>query len=103
MSRSSTSMAACWRRCKPARPVTKSRRTSMQAVVIHAPKDLRIDSFPDPAPGNGEVRVKIAAGGICGSDLHYYHHGGFRPVRIPQTTGLCTQNRGGGGGGSPEL
>jgi L-idonate 5-dehydrogenase len=54
----------------------------MRAVVIHAPKDLRIDSFPDPAPGAGEVRVKIAAGGICGSDLHYYHHGGFGTVRI---------------------
>jgi L-idonate 5-dehydrogenase len=60
----------------------------MQAVVIHAPKDLRIDSFPDPAPGAGEVRVKIAAGGICGSDLHYYHHGGFGTVRIQQPMAL---------------
>ena len=33
----------------------------MRAVVIHAPKDLRIDSFPDPAPAAGEVRIKIAA------------------------------------------
>ena len=54
----------------------------MRAVVIHAPKDLRIDGFPDPAPTAGEVRVKIANGGICGSDLHYYHHGGFGTVRI---------------------
>ncbi len=60
----------------------------MQAVVIHAPKDLRIDSFPDPAPGHGEVRVKIAAGGICGSDLHYYHHGGFGTVRIREPMAL---------------
>jgi L-idonate 5-dehydrogenase len=60
----------------------------MRAVVIHAPKDLRIDSFPDPAPESGEVRVKIAAGGICGSDLHYYHHGGFGPVRIKQPMAL---------------
>jgi L-idonate 5-dehydrogenase len=60
----------------------------MQAVVIHAPKDLRIESFPDPAPGAGEVRVKIAAGGICGSDLHYYHHGGFGTVRIRQPMAL---------------
>ena len=60
----------------------------MQAVVIHAPKDLRIDSFPDPAPGANEVRVKIAAGGICGSDLHYYHHGGFGTVRIQQPMAL---------------
>ena len=34
----------------------------MRAVVIHAPKDLRIDSLPDPAPGAGEVRVKVPAG-----------------------------------------
>jgi len=57
-------------------------------VVIHAPRDLRIDSFPDPAPGAGEVRVKIEAGGICGSDLHYYHHGGFGTVRIKQPMAL---------------
>ena len=54
----------------------------MRAVVIHAPHDLRIDSFENPAPASGQVRVKIAAGGICGSDLHYYHHGGFGVVRI---------------------
>lgn len=60
----------------------------MRAVVIHAPKDLRIDNFPDPAPGRGEVRVKIAAGGICGSDLHYYNHGGFGTVRIREPMAL---------------
>jgi L-idonate 5-dehydrogenase len=60
----------------------------MRAVVIHAPKDLRIDNFPDVVPDGGEVRVKIAAGGICGSDLHYYHHGGFGTVRIQQPMAL---------------
>ncbi|MCK1680843.1 L-idonate 5-dehydrogenase [Bradyrhizobium sp. 147] len=60
----------------------------MRAVVIHAPKDLRIDLYPDVEPGPGEVRVKIANGGICGSDLHYYHHGGFGVVRIQQPMAL---------------
>ncbi|TPQ39718.1 L-idonate 5-dehydrogenase [Bradyrhizobium guangdongense] len=60
----------------------------MRAVVIHAPKDLRIDNFPDPAPAANEVRVRIANGGICGSDLHYYHHGGFGVVRIQQPMAL---------------
>ena len=61
----------------------------MHAVVIHAPKDLRIDTLPDaPAPKAGQVRVKIAAGGICGSDLHYYHHGGFGVVRIQEPMAL---------------
>jgi len=57
----------------------------MRAVVAHAAKDLRIDTVPDaPAPGPGEVRVKIEAGGICGSDMHYYRHGGFGVVRIKE-------------------
>lgn len=57
----------------------------MRAVVAHAAKDLRVDTVPDAAPpGPGEVRVKIAAGGICGSDMHYYRHGGFGVVRIKE-------------------
>ncbi|MGL4325123.1 MAG: alcohol dehydrogenase catalytic domain-containing protein, partial [Beijerinckiaceae bacterium] len=55
----------------------------MRAVVIHAPKDLRVDSISDDAPmGPDQVRIKIEAGGICGSDLHYYQHGGFGTVRV---------------------
>ncbi|QPF81950.1 L-idonate 5-dehydrogenase [Bradyrhizobium genosp. L] len=60
----------------------------MRAVVIHAPHDLRIDSFENPAPVPHQVRLKIAAGGICGSDLHYYHHGGFGVVRIREPMAL---------------
>jgi L-idonate 5-dehydrogenase len=61
----------------------------MRAVVIHAPKDLRIDTVPEVALAPNEVRVRIGAGGICGSDLHYYHHGGFGTVRVkePMTLG----------------
>src|ERR1700740_160589 len=65
-----------------------SGRTTMRAVVIHAPRDLRIDQFPHPAPGANEVRVKVASGGIGGSDLHYYHHGGFGTVRIREPMAL---------------
>jgi L-idonate 5-dehydrogenase len=32
--------------------------------------------------GPGQVRVQVGFGGICGSDLHYFHHGGFGTVRI---------------------
>lgn len=54
----------------------------MQALVIHAAHDLRIeDRTPDPL-GPGQLRIRIAAGGVCGTDLHYYHHGGFGPARI---------------------
>jgi L-idonate 5-dehydrogenase len=54
----------------------------MKAVVIHAPKDLRIEEREPAVPGPGEVEVTLAAGGICGSDLHYYNHGGFGAVRL---------------------
>lgn len=54
----------------------------MRAVVIHAANDLRIDERAMPEPGANEVLVAIGAGGICGSDLHYFHDGGFGTVRV---------------------
>jgi L-idonate 5-dehydrogenase len=54
----------------------------MKAIVIHAPNDLRYEQVADQALGRGDVRVKIEVGGICGSDLHYYHHGGFGTIKI---------------------
>ncbi|MEM0989175.1 MAG: L-idonate 5-dehydrogenase [Pseudomonadota bacterium] len=55
-----------------------------KAIVIHAPKDLRIETRDPGEPGPGEVAIKLAAGGVCGSDLHYYNHGGFGAVRIKE-------------------
>lgn len=54
----------------------------MKAIVIHAARDLRVEEREAPAPGPGEVSVAIRAGGICGSDLHYYTHGGFGAIRV---------------------
>jgi len=61
----------------------------MQSVVLHEPLDLRIEKRVRPTPGPGEVLVRIERGGICGSDLHYYRHGGFGTVRMkePMTLG----------------
>jgi L-idonate 5-dehydrogenase len=57
----------------------------MKALVIHSAHDLRIEDRPDPAaPGPGEVRLRIRTGGICGSDLHYFHNGGFGTVRLQE-------------------
>ncbi len=56
----------------------------MQAIVIHEAGDLRIETRETPEPGPGEVLVQLAVGGICGSDLHYYNHGGFGPVRLKE-------------------
>ncbi|MFK0332924.1 L-idonate 5-dehydrogenase [Rhizobium sp. NPDC090275] len=54
----------------------------MKAVVIHAAKDLRIEDREVEALRPGQVEVAIEAGGICGSDLHYYQHGGFGAIRL---------------------
>jgi L-idonate 5-dehydrogenase len=56
----------------------------MEALVIHSPGDLRVEDYPTPAVAAGEVRVRIRTGGICGSDLHYFQHGGFGAIRIQQ-------------------
>lgn len=54
----------------------------MKAIVIHAARDLRIEEREPEALGPGKVRIRLAAGGVCGSDLHYYNHGGFGTVRL---------------------
>src|ERR1051325_1909388 len=54
----------------------------MRAAVLHAVKDLRIEEVAAPPLGPRDVEVRIEAGGICGSDLHYYFDGGFGTVRL---------------------
>lgn len=62
----------------------------MLALTVHGPGDLRVEerghARGDPEEG---VEVRIALGGICGSDLHYFHHGrvGERIVREPLVLG----------------
>lgn len=34
--------------------------------------------------GLGQVAVQVTTGGICGSDLHYYNHGGFGTIRLKE-------------------
>ena len=60
----------------------------MRGVVIYAPKDLRIAEIEEAALGPHDVRVRVVAGGICGSDLHYYHNGGFGTVRLREPMAL---------------
>ena len=55
-----------------------------RACVLHAEKDLRLESVPVAEMGESQVLVRIGAGGICGSDLHYYLDGGFGVVRVKQ-------------------
>lgn len=49
---------------------------------LYAQGDIRIETQPVADPGPGEALVAIGAGGICGSDLHYFQDGGFGPIRV---------------------
>ncbi len=44
----------------------------MKALVYYGPEDLRYEEVTDSAPGKNEVRVRVTATGICGSDVHGY-------------------------------
>ena len=53
----------------------------MRAVVYHGPRDVRVESVPEPSPpGPGEVLVQPLWCGICGTDLHEYTSG---PIVTP--------------------
>jgi L-idonate 5-dehydrogenase len=56
----------------------------MKAVVIHKAKDLRVEEREPKAPAAGQVSIAIRRGGICGSDLHYYRHGGFGTIVLKE-------------------
>ncbi len=49
---------------------------------LYGAGSLKIEEAPVAAPLRGQVLLRMAAGGICGSDLHYYQDGGFGPVRV---------------------
>ena len=56
----------------------------MQALIIHAAGDLRVEDIETPPLGPGQIQARVRFGGICGSDLHYYQHGGFGTVRVKE-------------------
>jgi L-idonate 5-dehydrogenase len=56
---------------------------------IHAPHDLRLEDVASPELGAHDAEIRLGAGGICGSDLHYFQHGrvGAFVVREPLIPG----------------
>lgn len=48
-----------------------------QQIMVHGPNDWRLDDVPDPTPGPLDATVRIAACGICGTDVSYIHMGGI--------------------------
>lgn len=55
----------------------------MKAVVYHKPKDMQVDTVPDPKiEDERDVILKVTATAICGSDLHIYNG------KIPQVENM---------------
>jgi (R,R)-butanediol dehydrogenase / meso-butanediol dehydrogenase / diacetyl reductase len=66
------------------------------AYQLHGEQDLRVEDIPVPDVGPGDVKVRIAHNGICGSDLHFFYasarDGWPRPRHIGhEASGVVTE------------
>jgi L-iditol 2-dehydrogenase len=56
--------------------------STMRAVVYRGINDMRLETVPVPQIGPGELLIKIATCGICGTDLKKIHMGSHSAPRI---------------------
>jgi L-iditol 2-dehydrogenase len=49
----------------------------VKALRLHGAGDLRLHDEPSPVPAAGEVLLRVAAVGLCGSDRHWFDEGGI--------------------------
>jgi len=56
----------------------------VKALKIHGAMDLRIEDFHLEELTPNQVEISVAMGGICGTDLHYYKHGGFGQIKLKE-------------------
>lgn len=49
------------------------------------PGHLALIEMPEPRPGPGQVKIRVAAGALCGTDVHIAH--GTWPARVPLVLG----------------
>lgn len=60
----------------------------MQQVRVHGPADVRVDEIEEPELGERDAVVRVAACGVCGSDLKYITMGGLAgPSGTPMPLG----------------
>jgi L-iditol 2-dehydrogenase len=55
---------------------------TMRAVVYRGPDDLRVEGLPVPRISPGDLLVKVAACGVCPTDIKKIHYGTVAPPRI---------------------
>ncbi len=56
--------------------------STMRAVVYRGINDMRVETVPVPRIGPGELLIKVATCGICGTDLKKIHMGSHSAPRI---------------------
>ena len=56
-------------------PADGARSATMRALVFAGAGDARVERIPTPVPGPGEVLVRVAVCGVCGSDAAELDHG----------------------------
>ena len=56
-------------------PERRAALGTMRAAVLRGPGDVVVEERPVPEPEPGQVVVRVASVGVCGSDTHYYEHG----------------------------
>ena len=61
----------------------------MKAAVLYGARDMRLEERPVPSFGENEVLLKVAAVGVCGSDVHYFAYGriGDQVIESPMPLG----------------
>jgi L-iditol 2-dehydrogenase len=55
---------------------------TMRAAVYRGINDVRVETVPVPRIGAGEILIKVASCGICGTDLKKIHTGSHSAPRI---------------------
>ena len=57
----------------------------MRASILEAPRQLRLVELSEPVAGDGDVVIRVAATGVCGTDRHIFN--GAYSVAYPATLG----------------
>jgi alcohol dehydrogenase/L-iditol 2-dehydrogenase len=62
---------------------------SLRALIKYAnqPDSVELRDVPAPVPGPGQVLIRVAAVGICGSDIEMWHQDASWPINVPVILG----------------
>ena len=59
----------------------------MKAALYYGAEDLRLEDVPEPSTVPGSVKVRVAANGLCGTDLHLFYAGAHPMMTLPVVLG----------------